>query len=115
VGRAFQGGGIGTEMREAMLHFAFEGLGALAANSGAYDDNAASNRVSRKAGYEPNGVRAIARRRGPGAPGGASVERAMETRYRIERDAWLARRRDDIEIHGLDDEVLAAFGVTQER
>lgn len=110
IGRRFQGRGLGTEMREAMLHFVFEGLGALAANSGAYDDNPASNRVSQKAGYVPNGVRAVVRARGPQAPGGASRTRALEVRYRIVRDAWLAQRRDDIVIEGLDDATLAAFG-----
>ncbi len=115
IGARFQGRGLGTEMREAMLHLVFEGLGALAATSGAYDDNPASNRVSAKAGYARNGTRAVVRRRGPEAPGGASSERAIELRYRIERDAWLERRRDDIQIHGLDDEVLAAFGATPAR
>ncbi len=110
IGRRFQGRGLGTEMREAMLHFVFEGLGALAANSGAYDDNPASNRVSQKTGYQLNGVRAVVRARGSQAPGGSTRSRAIEVLYRIERDAWLARRRDDIELHGLDDEVLVAFG-----
>jgi RimJ/RimL family protein N-acetyltransferase len=115
IGARFQGRGLGTEMREAMLHFVFDGLGALAANSGAYDDNPASNRVSQKAGYERNGVGAVVRRRGPAAPDGKSAERAIEVLYRIERDAWLAQRRDDIVIHGLDEDVLTMFGVTPER
>lgn len=112
IGQRFQGRGLGTEMREAMLHFVFDGLGALAANSGAYDDNPASNRVSRKAGYEPNGVRAVVRTRGPQAPGGTSRARALEIMYRVERDSWLERRRDDIVIDGLDDDALAAFGAS---
>lgn len=115
IGARFQGRGLGTEMREAMLHFVFEGLGALAANSGAYDDNPASNRVSTKAGYSRYGVGAVVRRRGSKAPGGESAERAIEVLYRIEREERLAHRRDDIVIHRLDDEVLAAFGVTPER
>ena len=112
IGRRFQGHGLGTEMREAMLHFAFEGLGALAANSGAWEDNPSSNRVSEKAGYSRNGTHGLVRRRGPAAPGGASAERSIEVSYRIEREAWLTRRRDDIVVHGLDDEALAAFGAT---
>lgn len=110
IAKRYQGRGLGTEMREAMLHFAFEGLGALAANSGAYEDNPASNRVSEKAGYERNGVGSVVRRRGPKAPGGSSAERAIEVSYRIERDRWLERRRADIELIGLDDAALAAFG-----
>ena len=55
LGRAFQGQGIGTEMRAAVLALAFDGLGAEVASSGAMDGNAASRRVSEKLGYEPNG------------------------------------------------------------
>lgn len=112
LAQSHQGRGLGSEMRRAMLHFAFAGLGALAANSGAYVDNDASNNVSVACGYEPNGVAAVVRRRGALAPGGVSAERALEHRYRIERAAWEARRRDDIELLGLDDDVLASFGVT---
>ncbi|MCW2926951.1 MAG: GCN5-related N-acetyltransferase [Thermoleophilia bacterium] len=108
--RSMQGGGLGTEMRELMLHLAFEGLGALAANSSAYLDNPASQRVSAKSGYAPNGVAAVVRSRGAHAPGGELQERAMEQLFRIERGAWMPRRRDDIELAGLDDEVLAMFG-----
>ncbi len=112
LGARLQGHGLGTEMRQAVLHFAFDVLGALAANTGAYDDNPGSNRVSEKVGYARNGHRSVVRRRGPNAPGGESTERALELRYRLERDAWLERRRDDIEVLGIDDEVLAAFGAS---
>ncbi len=50
LGRVFQGKGIGTEMRAAVLHLAFEGLGAEYANSGAFVDNLQSHGVSRKLG-----------------------------------------------------------------
>lgn len=112
LAQSHQGQGLGSEMRRAMLHFAFDTLGALAANSGAYLDNDASNHVSAACGYEPNGVHAVVRSRGPLAPAGVSVERAIERRYRIERPVWKERRRDDIEVLGIDDEVLAAFGAT---
>jgi RimJ/RimL family protein N-acetyltransferase len=55
LGRRFQGRGIGTEMRAAVLHLAFTGLGARAARSAAFEDNAASLAVSRKQGYRPDG------------------------------------------------------------
>jgi RimJ/RimL family protein N-acetyltransferase len=55
VGRAFQGQGIGKEMRAAMLHLAFEGLGADFAYSGSFDDHPASMAVSRSLGYIENG------------------------------------------------------------
>src|SRR5205823_5162221 len=55
LGREFQGAGIGKEMRAAILHLAFAGLGAEVAYSGAFDDNAASLGVSRSLGYVENG------------------------------------------------------------
>lgn len=48
LGRAYHGQGIGTQMRAAVLHLAFEGLGAKQAVSSAFEDNAASLGVSRK-------------------------------------------------------------------
>lgn len=54
--RSAQGRGAGTEMRAAVLLLAFDQLGAEIATTEAFLDNAASNRVSRKLGYQPNGV-----------------------------------------------------------
>ncbi|MCW2922866.1 MAG: GCN5-like N-acetyltransferase [Thermoleophilia bacterium] len=110
LGRGFHGRGLGTEMRAALLHLAFAGLGARSATSGAYDDNRASQRVSEKCGYAADGINVVERARGPLAPGGASTERAIELRYRITRAAWAERRRADVELVGLDADVLAAFG-----
>ena len=50
LGRAHQGQGIGREMREAVLHLAFAGLGAEEALSGAFEDNASSLATSRAVG-----------------------------------------------------------------
>jgi RimJ/RimL family protein N-acetyltransferase len=99
LGREHQGRGIGTEMRVAMLHLAFAGLGAVRAESGAWEDNPASLGVTRKLGYEPNGdhyleVEGKARR---------------ELRYTLTRERWAATRRDDIEIEGLEP-CLPFFG-----
>jgi RimJ/RimL family protein N-acetyltransferase len=52
-----RGAGIGTAMRAAVLHLAFEELGAQYATTGAKRDNRASIGVSDKFGYEPNGER----------------------------------------------------------
>jgi RimJ/RimL family protein N-acetyltransferase len=57
LGRAFQSIGLGTEMRGAVLSFAFETLSAEIAVSSALDHNPASIRVSEKLGYTRNGVR----------------------------------------------------------
>ena len=51
LGAAHQGDGIGTEMREAVLQFAFDHLKATRADSGAFVDNPRSLRVSEKLGY----------------------------------------------------------------
>jgi RimJ/RimL family protein N-acetyltransferase len=48
--------GLGREMRAAILHLAFKGLGAVEAHSEAFVDNEASNRVSEPLGYQPNGA-----------------------------------------------------------
>ncbi|MCF7551816.1 MULTISPECIES: GNAT family N-acetyltransferase [Pseudonocardia] len=55
LGLAAQGRGIGTEMRAAVLRYAFDLLGARHARSEAFSDNAASLRVSEKLGYVPDG------------------------------------------------------------
>ncbi|MGM1061113.1 GNAT family N-acetyltransferase [Saccharothrix sp. Mg75] len=53
---AHQGRGYGTEMRAAVLLFAFDHLGALVARSSAFDDNLRSHGVSRRLGYRPDGT-----------------------------------------------------------
>ena len=92
LGRAHQGRGIGKEMRAAVLHFGFAGLGAEFATTGAFDDNDASLGVTRALGYRPNGETYEVRR---GAP-------ARHLRYLMPRADWERRRRDDIAIEGLD-------------
>jgi RimJ/RimL family protein N-acetyltransferase len=54
LGPGYRGRGLGTEMRAAVLHLAFAGLGAREAASEAFTDNHASNRVSQALGYEPS-------------------------------------------------------------
>src|SRR5262245_36900802 len=90
LGLRHHGQGIGTEMRSAVLHFAFETLGAEYAISGAWADNAPSLAVSRKLGYRENGVTRKVRR--------GQVDEQIE--LRLSRSAWGEHRRDDIEIDG---------------
>jgi len=92
LGREFQGRGFGKEMRSAVLSFAFDGLGARAATSSAFLDNAASNAVSRSLGYAEDG-------RGALAPRGVSRE---TQRFRMTEESWRSRRRPPVEIEGLD-------------
>lgn len=64
LGRAHQGQGIGTRMRQAMCAFLFDHLEAQQITSAAFLDNPASLAVSRKVGYRPNGLRRMVRRPG---------------------------------------------------
>jgi RimJ/RimL family protein N-acetyltransferase len=64
LGLAHQGEGIGTEMRVAVLQFAFEQLHAERAESGAFTDNPSSLRISAKLGYRTNGMDRQQRRPG---------------------------------------------------
>ena len=93
LGRDFHGQGLGKEQRAAVLHFAFAGLGALRAESGAFHDNAPSLAVSRSLGYEENGDGISLRRDG--------VDRIVNLKLIPER--WEAHRPDyEIAIDGHD-------------
>jgi len=90
-----QGQGIGKEMRTAVLHFAFAGLGALEAHSEAHIDNAASNAVSAAMGYEVT--------HSQGSMFGD--ERHELYKMILRRATWESldvHQRDDIEIEGLE-------------
>ncbi len=87
-----RGRGLGHEMRAAVLHLAFAGLGATEAASDAFVDNVGSNAISRGLGYDPNGFDWATRRGEP----------ALLNRWRLTRDSWEQRRRDDIELHGVE-------------
>lgn len=62
LGQKFQGNGFGTEMRIAVLQFAFDHLDARIARSAAWLGNSASNRVSAKLGYVHDGTMGAAPR-----------------------------------------------------
>lgn len=86
LGRTHQGRGIGTRMRVLALTLAFDGLGAREATTGAFADNPASNAVSRRVGYEPNGTVSVERE-------GVATE---HNNYRMTADRWSALRS----VHG---------------
>ena len=99
LGREFQGHGIGTRMRMLALHLAFEGLGAREATSGAFADNASSNAVSRRVGYDSDGAFHVAR----------EGEAALHHRYVMSRERWESLRAahatrlgSAIELEGVD-------------
>ena len=62
LGAAFQGRGLGTEMRSAILSLAFDHLGAERATSGAIERNAQSLGVSAKLGYVETGSHLVSPR-----------------------------------------------------
>jgi RimJ/RimL family protein N-acetyltransferase len=99
VGPAHQRRGIGTEMRAAVLDFAFRGLGAVEAESSWLEGNVASKRVSEKLGYVERGV-------GEKSPRGVPVR---EYGVAIERRAWICSV--PVTIEGLE-LCLPLFGVT---
>jgi RimJ/RimL family protein N-acetyltransferase len=99
LGTAFQGVGLGTEMRAAVLSFGFDALGAEAAISGAYDYNLGSIRVSEKLGYARNGVRLDDVR---GKPAEALL-------FRLTRKTWLDDPPLIAEVRGLEP-CLDMFG-----
>jgi RimJ/RimL family protein N-acetyltransferase len=65
LGKEWQGQGLGTEMRVAVLQLAFGGLGAEVAASGAIAGNPQSLGVSRKLGYEVVGSHTVSPRGEP--------------------------------------------------
>lgn len=100
LGKRSQGKGIGKEMRAAVLHLAFAGLGAQRATSGAFDDNAASLAVSRALGYVENGDAINVRRGKP----------ARHINLLLDRATWERNRRSDIRIEGLEP-CRSMFGI----
>lgn len=99
LGIRHHGRGIGKEMRAAVLHLAFEGFGALRANTGAWHDNPASLAVTRSLGYREVGD---ALRDREGVPD-------RELHFTMDRADWERHRRDDIELIGAG-EAAAVFG-----
>jgi len=99
LGRAHQGRGIGTEMRAAVLEFAFRGLGALRAETSAYAETTASLRVTEKLGYTPDGWSWETVR----------DERRRNLRFALDAGEW--NGRPDVLIEGLGPEALDQFGL----
>lgn len=82
LGREHQGAGTGNRMRALMLHFLFEGMAADFVTSAAFVDNAASNAVSRRTGYEFDGHLRVVRE-------GVA---ATQNRFRMNRERWASVR-----------------------
>jgi len=93
LGLAHQGHGYGTEARTALLTLAFDHLGATDATTEVFPDNHSSQGVSRKLGYQPDGISRD--RRGD--------EVLVSDRLRLTSDRWAANRPDiEVQVTGLD-------------
>lgn len=79
LGLPYQGRGFGTEARLGLLTLAFELLAAEAARTEVFQDNRSSQGVSRKLGYEPDGISRDAR----------GDEVLVSDRLRLTRQNWL--------------------------
>lgn len=100
LGQRYQGQGIGTEMRAAILHLAFAGLTAQSAVSEAMTDNPASVAISRKLGYQANGLDRVRVRDALG----------YSQRFAVDRERWQQCRTTLVEIDGLTP-CLPQFGL----
>ena len=100
LGHAYQGQGMGREMRAAVIHFGFVCLGGQVALSAAFRDNLASLGVSRSLGYQENGVLVVERR----------GVRAEQVGLRLTRERWESTTRPAVRVEGVE-RSLDLFGV----
>lgn len=88
-----QSHGFGTEMRAAVLSFAFTFLKGTSALTRSFEDNAAACRVSEKLGYLPDGVEIDAREDG---------QSHCARRFRLSASAWHARTPPPLTVSGFE-------------
>jgi RimJ/RimL family protein N-acetyltransferase len=98
LGLAHHGQGYGTEARAGALTLAFDHLGATDATSEVFQDNHASQGVSRKLGYRPDGISRDAR----------GDEALVSDRVRLTADRWAETDRPAVEVVGAE-RTLAWF------
>jgi len=84
--------GYGTEARAGLLTLAFEHLGATDASTEVFPDNHASQGVSRKLGYRPDGISKDAR----------GDEVLVSDRLRLTAERWAESSRPPIQVEGLE-------------
>ena len=93
LGLPHHGKGYGTEARAGLLTLAFDHLGADAALTEVFQDNHSSQRVSRKLGYEPDGISRDAR--------GSEV--VISDRLRLTRQKWQSQSQTGATVVGFAD------------
>jgi len=100
LGLEHQGKGYGTEARVGLLTLAFDHLDARAALTEVFQDNHASQRVSRKLGYEHDGISVDAR----------GDEVLVSDRLRLTRETWTRQTRPVVRVVGMA-ACLPMFGL----
>jgi RimJ/RimL family protein N-acetyltransferase len=100
VGRRFQGAGYGKAMRDAVLHLAFDGMGAERADTAAWITNHASLAVSRAMGYQDNGTTTRA----------AEGKRVEQVNLTLRRSDW-SRASEGCAITGLSRDAFEMLGL----
>lgn len=93
LGLEHQGHGIGTEARTGLLALAFDHLGASNATTEVFPDNHASQGVSRKLGYRPDGISRDAR----------GTDALVSDRLRLTATDWAAGEHAPITVSGIDE------------
>lgn len=91
LGLEHHGRGYGTQARIGLLTLAFDHLDAVAARTEVFQDNYASQGVSRKLGYEPDGVSRDAR----------GDEVLVSDRLRLTHSHWRSVDRPGVAVEGL--------------
>jgi RimJ/RimL family protein N-acetyltransferase len=102
LGLEHQRRGYGTRARAALLTLAFDHLGARSARTDVFTDNHASQGVSRRLGYEHDGVSVDAR----------DGEALVSDRMRLSRERWRGTARPEVAVHGLD-ACRSMFGIVR--
>lgn len=100
LGLPHHGKGYGTEARAGLLTLAFDHLGAEAAVTEVFQDNHPSQGVSRKLGYEPDGISRDAR----------GDEVVISDRLRLTRRKWQSQPHPGARVAGFT-ECRSMFGL----
>lgn len=91
LGIHHQGKGYGTDARVGLLTLAFDHLDARAALTEVFQDSHASQGVSRKLGYEHDGISVDAR----------GDEAVVSDRLRLTKENWAQRTRPEVRVDGM--------------
>ncbi|WP_307802095.1 GNAT family N-acetyltransferase [Actinomadura violacea] len=101
LGLDHHGHGFGTEMRAAVLHFAFTELGCLEATTASFADNPAPLKISRNLGYRPDGI----------ARDVLNGRTVISQRLRLSRSDWQSSPRPPVTVT-TPNNCLPLFGIT---